>query len=213
MNQTMEKRFSKFPLKSFLLYLCIALFLTTGVTFSRYIASSNGGDAARVTKFGELSLYETVDGTRVNSQELVYAPGVSITKNPMVDFKGNELAAYVFIKINAQNWTFDSTDNSFSILNGNKGPTEILKWYINTSEWTALSNDNEIVYYIYVPAGTELNEISIITDNAIAVSDNITNGEMTEIQSIIGNVTFTSYAVQANGFENAVAAWDSVSEK
>ncbi len=209
----MKNNLAKIPLKSFLLYLCIALFLTTGVTFSKYITSSNGGDNARVAKFGELSLYETVDGTKVTTQNLIYTPGVNITKNPAVDFESNELAAYVFVKIDAKNWTFNNTDNSFSITNETKEPIDRLKWAVNTTAWNKLSVNNEMVYYIYVPAGTELKGVTIIKDNQITVSSNITNSEMTEIQESISNITFTSFAVQANGFENAIAAWNSVSSK
>lgn len=192
--------------KRILLYLCVALFLTTGVTFSRYIASSDGGDAARVAKFGELSLYETEFG-------VYYAPGAAITKNPMVDFESNELAAYVFVKVDAEDWSFDVENNRFSAFDDKPEPAEILTWSVDTNEWTALSSGNEIVYYIYVPAGTALREVPIITDHTIQVSENITNSEMKELETTIGNVTFTSYAVQANGFENAAAAWERVSER
>ncbi len=208
----MKNNLAKIPLKSFLLYLCIALFLTTGVTFSKYITSSNGGDSARVAKFGELSLYETVDGTKVTTQNLIYTPGVNITKNPAVDFESNELAAYVFVKIDAENWTFNNTDNSFSITNESEEPKDRLKWTVNTTAWKKLTVDNETVYYIYVPAGTELKDVPIIKDNQITVSSDITNSELNKIQNKISNVKFTSYAVQANGFEDALTAWDSVSK-
>lgn len=205
----MKNKAVKIPFKRILLYLCVTLFLATGVTFSKYITRSEGGDGARVARFGELALYETENGEKVNGQTLIYAPGVTITKNPAVDFARNELAAYVFVKIEAPNWHFDPAGNRFALVYEN---TEKLTWSVNTAAWTALSGQNG-VYYTYVPAGVALSGEPIIQGDQITVAADITRSEMEAVQSGISTVTFTSYAVQANGFENAAAAWSSVSAK
>ncbi len=83
---------NKLPLRSWLLYLCVALFLTTGVTYSKYIASSSGGEGAQAAQFGTLTLTENVGNLQV-------IPGVDITNDPKVTMTASEVAVRVSVEV------------------------------------------------------------------------------------------------------------------
>ena len=208
MTESARKNSNKLPLKSYLLYLCIALFLTTGVTFSKYVTTTHTSDTARVVQFGELSLYETAEGEQKYNQNYIYAPGVNITKNPSVDFSKNELSAYVFVTVSAKDWVYNPSSHSYTVDN-------VLDWSVDTSRWAYLTHDaqtNQAVYYKLVRAGEQLKAAPIITDNTITVSPELKNSDLNLIAESTRSISFKAYAVQANGFENATDAWNALTQ-
>ncbi len=189
---------AKLPIKSYLLYICVALFLTTGVTFSKYVTSSGGDDAARVVRFGKLTL------TEETGQRYIYAPGVALSKDPKVTFSENELSAYVFVKIEADGWEYSS--RAFNV-------DGLISWSV-ADGWTHIeTKGSTVVFGRLVKAGEPLSEVPIISGNSIAVSEDAKNSDLETIKDKIGKLTFTAYAVQANGFENASSAWNAHSGK
>lgn len=195
------------PLKSYLAYLCIALFLTTGVTFSKYITETTAGDSARVAEFGELILTE-----QNKPETYIFAPGFSIIKNPMIHFSGNEMSAYVFVEIIAESWGFSDAFGKYTY----SYDSGKLIWEVNRTDWALISYDSgtkKAIFYKLVPPGEELNGVSIIRNNTITVSEQAKASELNAIVSENMDIVIKAYAIQSGGFENAESAWGSVKNK
>ena len=75
----------RLPLRAWLLYLAVATFALTGVTFSRYVASAHSQDGARVITFGDLT----------------------------VRFEGSEAAVYVFAEVQG-GWTRGADNRTYT---------------------------------------------------------------------------------------------------
>jgi hypothetical protein len=108
---------------------------------------------------GSLELKETT------GDNYLIIPGVDIKKDPVVTFNGieganNNIAAYVFLKIDADGWTVDGTTYTIS----NK-----MSWTLDC--WTKLTDG---VYYKEVVANAGKQSWPIIKDNTITVSSEIT---------------------------------------
>lgn len=148
-----------------------------------------------VGTIGDLDLFETGD------DEFKIIPGENITKDPTVTFNGNNVGAYVFVKVAAPGWT-RGTNEKYS-------PTSLpsMTWTI-ASDWTFLTVENEkdhvYVYYAEVDAEEEF-EASIIAGDTITVPNTITEGDLKNYSGT--NLTFTAYAIQQDGFADAAAAW------
>ena len=92
MEEQKKKNRVRLPLRAYLLYLLVVTFALTGVTFSRYVASSDGGDAARVAVIRDLTVTEMGDVPADGGRWLL-APGVELTKNAVVTLESSEMAA------------------------------------------------------------------------------------------------------------------------
>ena len=200
----MSKRV-KLPLRAYLLYLLVASFLMTGVTFSKYIAASTGGDSARVATIQELSITESegnYDTDNDGKKEWVVIPGVDLKKDAKVSFGGSEAATYVFVKITAEKWTVGEDNKTYTISDGN---TELMSFAV-ADGWSYLAPG---VYYKTVAPNTALNE-AVIKDGTITVTRDVTEANIEKTES---SITLRAYAVQSSGFASAQDAWNSVSEK
>ena len=142
-------------------------------------------------EIGTLSLAETTGNS------YIVTPGVDITKDPVVTFKGNNVAAYVFLKVEATGWTVSGSDTTYTY---SIGTNQEVKWVLDG--WTKLEDG---VYYKEVAANAGEQSWSVIKDNKITVSYEITKAN-------IGNYTkglsFTAYAIQKDGFTTVAAAWE-----
>lgn len=146
-------------------------------------------------EIGTLSLAETT------GDSYIVTPGVDITKDPVVTFNGNNVAAYIFVKVEATDWT--ESNGTFSI-----GNSQEMKWTV-ADGWTKLENVPG-VYYREVVVDTdtantaETEKYGIIKDNTITVSSEITKAD---ISNYTKGLAFTAYAVQKEGFNSASEAW------
>ena len=75
----------RLPLRAWLLYLAVATFALTGVTFSRYVASAHSQDGGRVITFGDLTVH----------------------------FDGSEAAVYVFAEVQG-GWTLGADNRTYT---------------------------------------------------------------------------------------------------
>lgn len=83
------------PLRAYIMYLLLICFALTGVTFSKYVTSTCGGDSARVAKIGSVTVTE--NGEPYNSDVIWrVAPGADITKNAVISFSAASLPAMCF---------------------------------------------------------------------------------------------------------------------
>lgn len=149
---------------------------------------------------GELTLNETDGkGNTVSSRSFIVTPGVDITKDPVVTFNGNSVAAYIFVKVEATDWT--ESNGTFSI-----GSKQEMKWTV-ADGWKKLENTPG-VYYREVVVDTdtantaETEKYGIIKNDTITVSSEITKDN---ISNYTKGLTFTAYAIQQEdgGSDNA----------
>ncbi len=205
----------KLPLRAYILYLLLITFALSGITFSRYIASSSGDDSARVAVIKNLDITET--GNFTEPQNWVIAPGADITKKAVVNFEGSEMACYVFLKIDAPKWTHDA--NHRYTYSDNESGDEFLSWNVSGG-WNYLCDDgSDEIFYTAVKPNTPFSADIVANDGQIKVSDSITKSDLDGFPSSLG-LTFEAAAVQYGGFnegntesERAIAAWNAVKNK
>lgn len=176
----------RLPLRAWLLYLAVATFALTGVTFSRYVASAHSQDEARVITFGDL----TVTDSGVTQVQ----PGVPAEKDLTVRFEGSEAAVYVFAEVQG-GWTLGA-DGIYHDATG------LMSWRV-AGGWTHL-RDN--VYYRELAPNTAL-DAGLIADGTVDVSENMTRTQLEELSKAL-SIRVRAAAVQREGGDTAQIAWE-----
>ena len=176
----------RLPLRAWLLYLAVATFALTGVTFSRYMASAYSQDEARVITFGDL----TVTDSGVTPVQ----PGVAAQKDLTVHFDGSEAAIYVFVEVQG-GWTQDADGYTYTYQSG------LMTWRV-ADGWTHL-RDN--VYYRELAPNTVL-DAGLIDGGAVNVSEDMTRTELQALPTTLG-IRVQAAAVQREGGDTAETAW------
>lgn len=173
--------------------------------YARYITRHEGGDSARVIKFGELKLTETGNYTPVgDANRYIFIPGVPLEKKAEVAFGGSESATVVFVALETPGWT-TADGRNFSFDGGQ------MTWSV-ASFWKHLKDDgNTHVYYKELKPNEELPATSVIANDQITVSADGTVEAYATYTSGSISINITAYAAQSNGFANLNAAWASVS--
>lgn len=177
----------RLPLRAWLLYLAVATFALTGVTFSRYVASAHSQDEARVAAFGGLTV--------TDSGSVQVQPGVAAKKDLTVHFDGSEAATYVFVELKGSDWTRGADNRTYTYGGGS------LSWRV-ADGWTHL-RDN--VYYRELAPNTAL-DARLIDGGTVNVSENMTR---TQLQAAAGtlHIRVQAAAVQREGGDTAETAW------
>lgn len=181
----------RLPLRAWLLYLAVATFALTGVTFSRYVASAHSQDGARVITFGDLTV--------TDSGSVQVQPGVAAQKDLTVHFDGSEAAVYVFVELKGSDWTRGADNRTYTYGGGS------LSWRV-ADGWTHLQDN---VYYRELAPNTAL-DAGLIAGGAVNVSENMTR---TELQAAAGtlHIRVQAAAVQREGGDTAQIAWERLS--
>lgn len=179
----------RLPLRAWLLYLAVATFALTGVTFSRYVASAHSQDEGRVITFGDLTV--------TDSGSVQVQPGVPAKKDLTVRFEGSEAAVYVFAEVQG-GWT-RGADGIYHDAAG------LMTWRV-ADGWTHLRDD---VYYRELAPNTAL-DAGLIDGGAVNVSENMTR---TQLQAAAGtlHIRVRAAAVQREGGDTAQIAWERLS--
>lgn len=175
----------RLPLRAWLLYLAVATFALTGVTFSRYVASAHSQDEGRVITFGDLTV--------TDSGSAQVQPGVAAKKDLTVRFEGSEAAVYVFAEVQG-GWT-RGADGIYHDAAG------LMTWRV-ADGWTHL-RDN--VYYRELAPNTAL-DAGLIAGGAVDVSENMTRTELEELSKAL-SIRVKAAAVQREGGDTAETAW------
>lgn len=176
----------RLPLRAWLLYLAVATFALTGVTFSRYMASAYSQDEARVAAFGGL----TVTDSGVTPVQ----PGVAAQKDLTVHFDGSEAAVYVFAEVQ-DGWTRGADNRTYTY------GADSLSWRV-ADGWTHLQDN---VYYRELAPNTAL-DAGLIDGGAVNVSENMTRTELEELSKAL-SIRVRAAAVQREGGDTAQIAW------
>ena len=208
----------RLPFSAVLSYLVLLAAAVSGVTFSKYMAGTTVGDTARVAIMRDITVTET--GNFAEPDKWVITPGVDMIKNAVVNFKGSEMACYVFCEIKATGWSRLNDNYSFAFSGGGEN---ILGWAVN-NDWNFLSgNGSEAVYYRIVSANTVLQADVLAEGGKITVSDNITKPHLDSLPKDM-QIKISATAVQYKGFseetgaeyteaQRALAAWNAVKNK
>lgn len=176
----------RLPLRAWLLYLAVATFALTGVTFSRYVASAHSQDGARVAAFGGLTV--------TDSGSVQVQPGVPAEKDLTVHFDGSEASTYVFVELKGSDWT-RGADGIYHDAAG------LMTWRV-ADGWTHL-RDN--VYYRALSPNTALTA-GLIDGGAVNVSENMTRTELEKLSKAL-HIRVQAAAVQREGGDTAETAW------
>ena len=176
----------RLPLRAWLLYLAVATFALTGVTFSRYVASAHSQDEARVITFGDLTV--------TDSGSVQVQPGVAAQKDLTVHFDGSEAAVYVFAEVQG-GWTLDA-DGIYHDAAG------LMTWRV-ADGWTRLQDN---VYYRELAPNTALTA-GLIAGGTVDVSENMTRTELEELSKAL-SIRVKAAAVQREGGDTAQIAWE-----
>lgn len=180
----------RLPLRAWLLYLAVATFALTGVTFSRYVASAHSQDEGRVITFGDLTV--------TDSGSVQVQPGVPAKKDLTVRFDGSEAATYVFVELKGSDWT-RGADGIYHDATG------LMTWRV-ADGWTHLQDN---VYYRELAPNTAL-DAGFIDDGAVDVSENMTRTELEKLSKAL-SIRVQAAAVQREGGDTAQIAWERLS--
>lgn len=169
----------------------LALVLVIGCSLGGTLAWLTDKTDAVTNTFTVGDINITLDETTGNDYKIL--PGVNILKDPKVTVLKDSEACWLFVKVEkSANWpNFTEEDGALKV---NYGIAE---------GWTELESG---VYYRQVYASDEDQSFTILKDNQVTVSENLTK---TEVNSIITKpqLTFTAYAVQKEGVNTAAEAW------
>ena len=190
-------------MKIVVLLLAVVLLIgcVAGGTLAYLMAKSSTVNNTFVAgEIGTLNLSETTGNS------YTVTPGVDITKDPTVTFDGNNVPAYLFVKIEYTGW---NTTDGKTFTNGSNDKE--MTWEI-ADGWTKLENG---VYYRTVEADADTQatrSYGIIKNNTITVESGITKNDLAKDSegnnAYTKSLTFTAYAIQKAGFETVSDAWD-----
>lgn len=213
MEEQKKKNRVRLPLRAYLLYLLVVTFALTGVTFSRYVVSSDWGDRARVAVIRDLTVTET-GNVPADGGKWLLAPGVDVTKNAVVTLESSEMACYVFLELKTEGWQRTGT-HSYAIQDG--AGKVLSAWRVETA-WQFLSGGTDsAVYYQIVPANTPFSAAVLRDDGRITVSADVTASRLRALADTGLRIDIQAAAVQYQGLDNgmdsttrAEAAWEAV---
>ena len=213
MEEQKKKNRVRLPLRAYLLYLLVVTFALTGVTFSRYVTSSDGGDAARVAVIRDLTVTETGDVPADGGRWLL-APGVELTKNAVVTLESSEMACYVFLELETEGWQRTGT-HSYAIQDG--GGTALSAWGVDAAWQLLHGGTDSAVYYQIVPANTPFSAAVLRDGGRITVSADVTASRLRALADTGLRIDIQAAAVQYQGLDDgmdsttrAEAAWSAV---
>lgn len=126
-------------------------------------------------------------------------PGHTYEKDPIVHVIKNSEDCYLFVEVNNQLGVESAHVNADT----EKGIKEYKTIAEQMSDygWTAVNNGNVYYYKSIVTKNTQ-KDLDVPVFNEFRVADSVVNNAVT------GDITVKAYAVQSDGFTNAVDAWN-----
>ena len=129
--------------------------------------------------------------TESENLDLKMVPGQPIEKDPKVTVKAGSEACWLFVKVD-KSVNFDGF-MTFEMADG----------------WIALSG-HAGVYYRNVDATNADTGFDVLKDNKVTVRDTVTKTDLEGAKTNAPTLTFTAYAVQKDGINDADTAWRKV---
>ena len=143
---------------------------------------------------------------RVKANSYKLMPGHSYTKDPTVHVTDGSENCYIFVKVENGISAFEAANEE-----GTDGYKTIAT-QITTNGWTKLADvDVDNVYYRSYTNGENAQKSFTVFSN-FKIADNANNAEATktswnDVTAENTKITVTAYAIQADGFADAAAAW------
>lgn len=168
------------------LTLVLAAYWAVGGT-AAWLAAKSEPIASTFT-FGDINI--TLTETDPQEQPAKIIPGVDIPKDLKVTVTADSVDCWLFVKVE-QTGTFVPDKVTYSIADG----------------WTKGDGSPipENVYYRQVNGATTDSVFSVLKDDKITVSNELTKADIQNITN--PTLTFTAYAVQKEGINTAADAW------
>ena len=160
------------------LVLCFAI----GGTLAWLVAKT--GPVVNTFTYGDINieLAET-------QSEYKMIPGTNIKKDPKVTVKANSEDCWLFVEVK-------ETENFDSFMT-----------YTIAEGWNALDGVAG-VYYREVAAATNNVDFEVLKNDQVTVKDTVIKQDLNALtEDTYPKLTFTAYAVQKDGFNNAADAW------
>ena len=124
-------------------------------------------------------------------------PGDTQPKDPFVRFTKDSEPCWLFVKVEEKNNTVGASDKKY------------VTYSVDTSEWNALAGETGVYYKKLETLTTKDTEISILTDNEVSYSEDLTKADLNAVtDSTKPQLVFTAYAVQLEAAADAAAAWE-----
>lgn len=207
--------------KALLLALCAALLVgAVAGTVAYLIDYDQAINTFTLGAVGTLNLTEEdtddfKNGPKSGDQYLV-VPGVDIQKNPTVIYEQPKDSApvdvYVFVKVEAgEDWSVSQDQLTYTksfAADGDSAEVAAEKEisFSIAAGWTALKEADGVYYRTVSADETENLSWGVIANDTIHVGENLTKDQIKTLNAL--DLTFTSYAIQQGGFEDAPAdAW------
>lgn len=180
-------------------FVMLALTMVVGCAVDGTIAWLVSESESSVSTFtlGDINIKLTGES---ESQPLKIIPGVEIRRSLKVTVEPNSEACWLFVKVEGTNWPHFPDANgtakvSYSVAGG-------------TNDWKALDNYPG-VYYREVSAENAQTGVVYDVNCNVTVSQMLTKAEVNSIASgTQPQLSFTAYAVQRDGIDDAVRAWE-----
>lgn len=180
-------------------FVMLALTMVVGCAVDGTVAWLVSESESSVSTFtlGDINIKLTE--AEAESQPLKIIPGVEIRRSLKVTVDPNSEACWLFVKVEETNWPdLKKTD----------GTTRKVSYSVNVpNDWKALEG-NPGVYYREVSAEDAKTGVEYDVNGVVAVSKELTKAEVNSIASgTQPQLSFTAYAVQRLGIDDAAAAW------
>lgn len=179
-------------------FVMLALTMVVGCAVDGTVAWLVSESESSVSTFtlGDINIKLTGES---ESQPLKIIPGVEITRSLKVTVERNSEACWLFVKVEETNWPdLKETD----------GTTRKVSYSVDVQNgWTAL-NTHPGVYYREVSAEDAKTGVEYDVNGVVAVSKELTKAEVNSIAAgTQPQLSFTAYAVQRDGIDDAATAW------
>lgn len=180
-------------------FVMLALTMVVGCAVDGTVAWLVSESESSVSTFtlGDININLTGES---ESQPLKIIPGVKIERSLKVTVEPNSEACWLFVKVEETNWPdFKKTDET----------TRKVSYSVNVpNDWKALEG-NPGVYYREVSAEAAQRGDAYDVNCNVTVSQMLTKAEVDSIASgTQPKLSFTAYAVQRDGIDDAVRAWE-----
>lgn len=208
MKRNTEHRRSNKKIIAMLSVLTVLALAVIGYSVSGTVAWLASKSESTVSTFTLGDINITLTESSSDSQPVKIIPGIDIGKDPKVTVEPNSEACWLFVKAEETKWPDFTDENgskvSYSVAAGDNG-------------WTALENVPG-VYYREVSAekakaGIAYNVLTGSDEHpngVVTVSSGLTKAEVDSLAGTQPKLTFTAYAVQREGIDDAAAAWAAV---
>lgn len=150
----------------------------------------------------ELKEHQYVPGTKNLSEVEVtgndnykYVPGDTLPKDPFVRVQTGSEDCWLFVKVTESNNTVTVGTASEKVIN----------YTVDPSVWTPVSGTTN-VWYKSVSASdvaTEAKTYSILSNNQVTVSENVTKDMVADLTTNKAALTFEAYAIQSANLKDA----------